>query len=253
MPRRQYRNPPIQEAVCEFRFAPENEWSPIYPSSFFEKIRGEYPGKPREQKMMNIDKASNAAQPGLPPNLAGMVLNEVTRLQFFSADEKNVVSIHPDVLSNSVQRPYPGWETFKPSISSALNTYVGVAAPLGIRRIGLRYINQIEVSGGISALLECLVCPPPMVPAVDCRVENFGLRTEYIYNDQPITVVVTLARVIAPEGRCSCLLDIDTSREWPAEPLNLKEAMNFVQDLRDRERHIFESLITDRARERFDA
>ena len=31
MARRKYRNPPIEETLCEFRFAPSQEWDPTVP------------------------------------------------------------------------------------------------------------------------------------------------------------------------------------------------------------------------------
>jgi uncharacterized protein (TIGR04255 family) len=51
MERRKYRNPPIEEALCEFRFAPSQDWDPTVPGRFHEKIREIYPAKPREQRI----------------------------------------------------------------------------------------------------------------------------------------------------------------------------------------------------------
>jgi len=252
MPRRQYRNPPIHEAVCEIRFAPGREWNLTVPAIFYDKVKDEYDGKPREQKLLSVEPNPKEEQ---KPGTAGMVaLNEVTRVQFVSADNTKIIGLNADALAISMTRPYRGWdEVFRPSIERGINTYVEVAAPNAVRRIGLRYINQIFVSGGLQDLLACFANPPQLMPNAACRIENFASRHEYIFNDQPITIAVTLARIIAPEGQSGALLDIDLVQQWPAEPLPIEQTMSRVDDLRTRERNAFESLITDRAREIFDA
>ncbi|QMS90513.1 hypothetical protein HUN01_24125 [Nostoc edaphicum CCNP1411] len=47
MTRRQYPNPPIEEAVCEFRFAPDPAWNLTIPGLFYEKIKDFYTGEPQ--------------------------------------------------------------------------------------------------------------------------------------------------------------------------------------------------------------
>lgn len=49
MVQRQYRNLPIEEAVCEFRFAPGSAWNLTVPGLFYEKIKDFYTGELDEQ------------------------------------------------------------------------------------------------------------------------------------------------------------------------------------------------------------
>lgn len=250
MARRQYRNPPIHEAICEIRFAPGNEWNPVYPALFYERVKDKYSGKPREQKLVSVQ--PNPRETG-PQRGSAMAVNEITRLQFVDQSNTKIIGIYPDVLSVSVLRPYKGWETFRPEIEGALKAYCEIAEPNGIRRIGVRYINQIFVAGDLPELLRCFVTPLMLLPNVDCKIHNFTARHEYVYGDEPIKIAVAFARMVAPEGTTGGLLDIDLVWEWPAEPLPLEQAMGKVDNLRDRERIAFEALITDHAREIFDA
>ena len=52
--RRRYRNPPIEEALCEFRFPPEQDWDPTIPGKLQTKFGDEYTGKPREQRVVEV-------------------------------------------------------------------------------------------------------------------------------------------------------------------------------------------------------
>ena len=64
---------------------------------------------------------------------------------------------------------------------------------------------------------------------------------------------VFVIAVNAPPAVSAYLLDIDLVWQWPAEPLSIESTMVKIDELRRRERIIFERLITDRARGLFDA
>lgn len=250
MDRRQYKNPPIHEAVCGIQFAPGGDWDPTYPSLLYARVRNKYAGKSREQKLVNVEPNPTAIQ---GKGAAGMTVNEITRLQFVTPDEKLVLGVYPDNLSVSAIRPYPGWEIFRPAIADALTAYSDIATPAAVRRIGVRYINIVEVDGDIDALLGCFAEKPSALPGSNSHITNFSSRYEYLYTDEPIRVMVTMARILGAANKPSSVFDIETSMDWGAEPLPLEQTMSRVDELRRRERVVFESLITDRARELFDA
>ncbi|MEH2362987.1 hypothetical protein [Nostoc sp.] len=55
MTRRQYSNPPIEEAICEFRFAPGQVWNFTIPGLFYEKVRDLYTGEPQQQNLITTE------------------------------------------------------------------------------------------------------------------------------------------------------------------------------------------------------
>lgn len=250
MDRRQYKSPPITEALCAFYFAPAGEWDIMYPALIYGKVKDEYSGKAREQKLINIEPASKEIQ---APAGAPMAVNEVTRIQFVTKDEKKVLGVYADNLSISVLKPYPGWEVFRPAIQSGLDVYREIAKPKGLRRIGLRYLNQVTIDGQVSDVLSCFSSPPLPLTGGNSHIENFTSRHEYLCDDEPLKVTVGFARLAAPAGKVAVLLDIDLVWQSQGDPLSLDQAMAKVDDMRQRERVIFESLITDRARQIFDA
>src|SRR5213594_2903618 len=97
--RRQYKNPPITEAVCAIHFAPGPDWDPTIPALFYGKIRDEYNGKSREQKLLHLDQNPKEMQ---DKGTAGMAVNEITRIQFVTKDEKKIISLYQDDLSVAV-------------------------------------------------------------------------------------------------------------------------------------------------------
>lgn len=250
MQRRNYKNPPITEALCAIHFAPGREWDFTYPFLFYEKIKNEFSGKVREQKLVNIEANPKEA---IAKGASGMAVNEVTRIQFVTGDERKIISLYQDDLAVSVIRPYPGWEAFRATIVGALDAYRSIADPSGVRRIGLRYINQIEVHGQLADLLQCFSRPPAQIEGANKRLENFAWRSEYAFQDEPIKITTTLARLASAAEKTIALFDIDLIWEWPAEPLSVEQSMSRIDDLRTRQREAFESSITDTARGMFDA
>jgi uncharacterized protein (TIGR04255 family) len=250
MERRQYRNPPIEEALCELRFAPSSEWDVTVLGRFRERIKTLYPGKPREQQLMEA-----GFQLGPQRTDSFMSLRQgLARMQFPTNDGRRLVAVGPDVMSVHVLRPYPGWEEdFRPRIADALDAYREITAPTGVQRISLRYINRLVMQQTAIALDDYFTAPPHIPESFPQAMAAIFSRIESFYADKPIRLAHTFASATAPEGQSAFLLDLDLSWEWNAQPLPLGEVMDAVEELRVRERIAFEALITDKAREVFDA
>lgn len=244
--RRRYKNPPIEEALVEFRMAPGQEWDLTIPGKLHEKVKEAYPGKPRQQKLLQ---ASFQAVQGQP---AGFAVQEgIGRVQLVDAEAKRLLSLGPNVLSINVLRPYDGWDQFKPRVERALRAYVEVSGADNVSRIGVRYINRVALAAADVDLAAHFTCGPAVPPGLPNRVGGFLNRAEYVYDDD-VKLVVTLASIDAAEGSAAFLLDLDVI--WEATvPLTIDAALAKVDDLHEREGIAFEALITDKTREVFDA
>lgn len=249
----QYRNPPILEAVCEIEFAPSvNEWNISYPWLFYEKVKGVYTGAPKEQKLVRLEPSPTGS---LGKDTSPFTVVEQSKTLFPLADDTGLVAVGPNVLSAHVKQPYPGWIIYRTRVADALKEYASIANPTGIRKIGLRYINQVTIpEPQPSSVADYFSTPPANVLPDELVIDNFLSRNEYIYQDEPIRAVINFARAeSSSKGKSAYLLDIDLVWQWPADPLPIESVMNKVDELRRRERVIFERLITDKSRRLFDA
>ncbi|MCI0418029.1 MAG: TIGR04255 family protein [Acidobacteria bacterium] len=244
--RGKYRNPPIEEAIVEFRFVPGQEWDLTIPGKLHEHpaVKNQYPGKPRTQKVLE---AAFQAGPGQTPNLA--VREGVGRIQLVDHSGSHLISLGSDVLSVNVLRPYDGWEKFRPRIEATLSAYAEVAAPSSVARIGVRYINRIVLPGRESNIKTYFRCGPPSAPKLPRKMAGFMSRVEYVYDDA-VQLLLTQASIDAPEGQSAFLLDLDVVWE-SAEAKGLDGAMEVVDDLHEREGKAFEAVITKAARDMF--
>jgi uncharacterized protein (TIGR04255 family) len=250
MERRQYRNPPIEEALCELRFEPGAEWDVAVIGRFRERIKALYAGKPREQQLMEA-----GFQWGPQRTDSFMSLRQgLARVQFPTDDGRRLVAVGHDVMSVHVLRPYPGWdEDFRPRIAEVLAAYTAITAPTGVQHISLRYINRVVIQQASIMLDDYFTAPPPIPASFPQISPAIFSRIESSYADEPIRLAYTFANAQALEGQSAFLLDLDLRREWQEEPLPLGAVMEAVETLRQHERSAFEALITNKAREVFDA
>jgi uncharacterized protein (TIGR04255 family) len=249
MTRRQYSNPPIEEAVCEFRFAPGSAWNLTVPGLFYEKIKDAYPGEPRQQNLI----ATEVVAGQTPANPEFTVRQGVNKLLFESKDTKRLVGVGNNVLSIHSLRPYEGWEEFRQRIDEAFEVYLEVAKPVGVTRIALRYINRIAIPSNQEIELRDYFTIYPQIPkdGVPSKMTAFLTRTELIYEDIPIRLVLNLSDAIAPAEQIVIVLDLEIFQDWVEKPLSLQEAISNLYELKQREGQAFENLITDRTRELF--
>jgi uncharacterized protein (TIGR04255 family) len=244
--RRRYRNPPIEEALVEFRFAPGQDWDLTIPGKLHEKVKATYPGKPRQQRLLQ---ASLRAEIGQPPGVS--VEEGIGRVQLVDTDARRLLSLGPDALSVNVLRPYEGWEVFKPRIDAALRAYAEVSGVEKISRIGVRYINKVVVAEPNVDLNKYFLCGPPVPAGLPSRVTSFLYRTEHVFDDDA-KLVLTFATIAGEPGSSSFLLDLDIIGESDSG-IGVDQALEKVDELHEREGIAFEAVITDDTRGVFDA
>ena len=251
--RRRYKNPPIEEALCEFRFQPDQDWDLTIPGKLQLALGNEYSGKSQEQRVVNV---SLNAQEGKPSRLS--YDEGFAKIHLVTEDGKRQVGVGKDVLSVHMLRPYQdprhpeksGWDEFRPRIEKALNAYWKVAEPIGVCRIGIRYINKIVIPQKAVEVERYLRCALPVVSGFPDRLNSFMSRVDYAYEDG-VRIVLSQGSINAPPDHVGFLLDLDVIWESP-ESVAQDEALAKAENLRNRERTAFEAVITDKAREVFD-
>lgn len=244
---RAYRNPPIEEALVEFRFASGKEWDPTIPGKLHQvpTIAAQYPGKARTQKAME---AVIQGGPDQVPNFS--VREGFSRIQLWNEGGTRLLWLAPDVLGVGGLRPYEGWAALYPRIEIALNAYATLAGHSAVTRIGVRYINKVVVPEPQVSADRFFLCGPTQIKGVRAPLTGFITRAESRGNDGEL-VAMTHATIEAPDGHTGFLFDLDVI--WESDsPLPITRAMAKVDELHQREGVIFEANITDAARKVFD-
>ncbi len=238
-----YQNPPIIEALCEIFFA-GSEWDATIPGSFYQIVRDAYPNKreiPRFGLTMQVAQNQLSAQGTLDKSL----------IRFSKQDESQLIQLAENLLTINQLKPYCGYEQFQSDINKAVETYIGVAVPKVVERVGVRYINQITIPLNDFDSTDYIRVSSGVPEEVASVITGFATRIGLVARHPHHQVYVTLS-TIPPfaEGSTSLLLDLyDTVQLHNDSTVDV--IINAVIEAHDNVEHVFEGVITDKARALF--
>src|SRR5262249_11882848 len=240
-----YRRPPVIEALCEL-FFDSGEWDETVPGRLYDRISKNYPRK-RTLQTVTADITLTAEEARAGVRKAG------SRVQFLSADEKQIVQVQRDLLVVNQLAPYPeeGFEAWKPAVLEQLSNYKALCSPRAIKRMGVRYLNRITISETEFQLEESFATYPQLPPDSPAPQSDFLMRVEVPEPDGKRRLLVTFSS--APDAHvrsASFVLDLyylsdvllaDPFADLPDELTRAHGALHAM----------FEKSITSRTRELF--
>jgi uncharacterized protein (TIGR04255 family) len=236
-----YKSPPITEAVLEFRFGERLS------ARDMERLRDQFKGRfPRVEITyhVNVNVGSD-----------GKAAADATQSGFklFSEDAKNIVMFYNSTLLTSRLAPYLGWDTFFSMAETNFATFKKVANRPKLSRIGLRFINRIDVPEDTlekrkpSDLFRVNVALPETIQFAG----QYSLFANTVERETGIKIILQSA--IAPPAlldHVSFGLDIDAYIDTDL-PLREDSMWEQVHKLRKAKNLVFESCISPEIRELF--
>jgi uncharacterized protein (TIGR04255 family) len=175
----------------------------------------------------------------------------ISRMQFLRENENALLQVGPDLLVINQLKPYPTWKTYKAMILKALDVYRVVAQPYGFLRIGLRYINRIDVPKSQAQIEDYLLALPQVPEPIPQLFASWVQRVEVPFEDANGSLALQSGSIQQPQQEeLAFLLDLDFST-LKAESIALDSAANWIEQAHDRVEQAFEASVTDETRELF--
>lgn len=244
-PRREYRNPPVVEALSRLGWAREAPWTVTTPGLLFEALRDAYPEEPQARSLLQADFRQQAGDSNFevrtgPPKMA-----------FSAAGGSRLLMVGQTDVSAHSLAPYEGWESLEERL---FDGFQHVQRVLNVEpkfsQLGLRYINRIEIPEPRIKFEDFLTVSFQLPPGFPDEIHSFIDRVEVAYPDGPIKLAFTWASTDAPEESIAFILDFDLTTSL-AEPVELAEARQLLGKMKEKEGVAFEGLLQDRLREMF--
>lgn len=141
--RRVFDEPPLKEAVLEFRFQQgEQSWDPMLVGKIHDRIEDEFPTVVGGQAPTGVSIEQRAGEMDLSVTPMGGVR------RFANEDGSVTVTVGPALLGVSVlpregESGHPGWEELRDTAFDVLGVYWDVVSPKSLARIGVRYVNHV--------------------------------------------------------------------------------------------------------------
>lgn len=233
-----YKRAPITEAVIEIRLE-----APIEPD-LLERIKDrlldEYPAPPLKTMAVDVELSD---EPKLSQQAQGYRLG--------SGDGASLVTIGRNLLTTSRLAPYEGWEPFIASARRNWLTWRKLTGWRKIARLGVRYVNRIDVPGDHVLISDYmtfgLVLPPLGLPPL----ASFAINAAMPLGKDDCRLILNGGSTASPlVNVTSFILDLDVSRESDL-PQNEDGLWELADRIRGHKNTVFEACITDRARELF--
>jgi uncharacterized protein (TIGR04255 family) len=243
---RNYKNPPVAEALCEFLFEPSQPWDWTLPGLMYAEMKRDFPKKRQQTVQLQLQLGvipfggQGVAAPSLTPTPA------LSRLQFLTEDEKTLVQVGPDVLTVNKLKPYSSWGEFKPLIRDALAVYSDIAKPKCIRRLGLRYINRIEIPAGEVDVEQYLLAHPRIPESMPQRLNSWVQRAEIPISDHGVLVLQSGS--VREPGNANIVFMLDLDFGTVQGSLPAEAAMERVEAAHQQVESAFEACVTAKAR-----
>ncbi|MFN8632366.1 MAG: TIGR04255 family protein [Chloroflexota bacterium] len=238
--RRRYTKPPVVEALAELYFEGAT-WSVTAPGSFYGRVENRFP---KEQQQEQV-----AFEVSLGPGVANARMGSSGgRAVFKSEDETQLVQVGPDALVVNQLQPYPHFEAWRDVLLEMLAIYREVARPKAVSRLGMRYINRIEIEQVYLQMEELFRVYPEMPEEIGLAHGDFLIRLQLPAKVQGHTVLLTLGKApVETPSIQAFVLDL-----YDVIPLGGTDSFDMVaQHLNDAHENIewiFEHTITDATR-----
>lgn len=236
---RKYRNSPIIEAVCEFQFGQDSPWDLAILGLVYEKLRRTFPIR-RSAKMLSVGISEVKGE-----------FRTTDRMHFLRKDEKALVQVGQHLVSINQLKPYTSWQKFLPLIKKGVEAYREVAAPESIHRIGLRYINRIEIPATPIEMEDYFEFRPFIGAKLPQDHGPFMVGIQVVYEDSRDSLKIELSSAHSEKPNVlAATLDLDYFLVKPGA-VQLDGVFKWAKVAHARIEDAFEGCITSRLRKIF--
>lgn len=243
---RNYFAPPIIDATIELRF--ENALSEADRERVSKRFAKRYPLAEEatvQRMLVNIQPTGVATQMDVQERLS----------RRRSTETPAVVQIGNFVFDVATGAPYGGWQELFDRFVEDWTTAKRVWKYRPIQRIGMRYINRLDLDPNDKDLIDYEDYLNLRVNLPETFPPTISYELGFQSSVESIKCGVTVKSGTAPPavpGKVSFTLDIDLWRQDDV-PQKDTEVLDLLLEMRKAKNQLFETFITDKARELFDA
>ncbi len=238
-----YSRAPIVEAIIEIRCDLPAEVN-------LNSLKGavdpdEYPGVGNQVEVTGTLDISDAG-------VRNETATQQTGFAFTRSDSQRIVHAGLKRFAYSALRPYDRWSTFSREAWDAWLVYQRAVKPSRATRLGVRYVNRIEIPDPMVEIRDYLRTAIDVSPYLSQMVEGYFLQVQVPLQSYRAAATVT-STLVEPDrvDTTVLVLDIDawqrTDIDFSTEdsPAVIQQGLD---NLRNAKNYVFEACITDATR-----
>jgi uncharacterized protein (TIGR04255 family) len=233
----QYKRAPITEAVIEIRT------KTLLQGSEFDRLVARFAKKypTTAEKLFDI-----SVEVG---ETASKVNQKLNGYRLSSSDGTLVLNLGLQSIGTARIAPYECWERFVEEARQNWDIWLKVVDWQPISRIGVRYINRIDIPTMAKIELDDYFTFLPQMPkSLDNGIEHFAMNVLVPLGKDDLKLVLNAGSIQSPLiGHQALILDLDVSLDSNL-PKDDDGLWAFIDRIRDRKNEVFETCITDKTR-----
>ncbi len=171
---------------------------------------------------------------------------------FVSADGRQTIQARLNGYGFSRLKPYESWKKFRRDAAEMWEHYKKLALPDRVTRIGLRYINRVEIPLPINDFSEYILTKLDIAPGLPNAIS--AMVSQAVIRDSATGIGVILNQAIDPNKPSTThlplIFDIDAFKEVDLPP-DSAELWQIVAMLRRMKDDFFFKSFTEKAKELF--
>jgi len=237
---------PIQEALLDIQVVLPVEFAVSSLKSFGKGIEDRFPESQEYiQYVQNVQIVPTVDSKPAPPSqiIDGYV--------FVSKTNGKVTQARRAGFTFHKLKPYSRWEDFSSEAKELWQRYVDLVHPVSVKRLGLRYINRVELPSDIRDLREICTLFPDVPNGVPQTWMEYFQRFVSPREDGAIAAVSLALDNQPPPRKPSVILDIDVGYHLPIEKIDNTVFWTRFDALRAWKNEIFDASVTQKAKELF--
>lgn len=244
MSREVFQNAPISEAVLDIRvqLPPDIDLNVL--GTFQNGIQESYPNKQERVAWQGGIEIIDGGAPKMTST------GGPDGYLFRSADEKKIVQARLDGFTFNKIKPYTQWEDFVQEAQILWEHYIGIAKPISVVRLGLRYINHIEIPLPFTDFKEYILTVPEIAPGIPQALADFFMQM-VIPNEEDGSLAViteTIDKARRTDELVPFIFDIDVMKEVFMPVANGSDIWANFEQLHEFKNRIFFNSITEKGR-----
>lgn len=236
---------PIAEALLDIQTTFPSPIEVARLESFHDAIRGQYPVKQPRTKWHGQIRVEQAA-------VEQAVRRAAEGFMFKSEDGRRVVQVRQDGFTFNWLKPYETWEAFRDEARTHWERYRDTFRPEALTRLGLRYINRIELPLPFKDFREFVKTAPDIADGMPQGLSGFFMRLEIPDQERGLMAVVTetMEPPVDEGKRLPLIFDVDIVRSATFEPASPAVWETFER-MRECKNTVFFASVTERTKEMF--
>lgn len=241
-----FTNAPITEALIDIQVSFQSPPSLSTFESFHEALKGSLPVK----EARHVVKSSTRFVKGVPQQT---IPDEpyIDGYRFRSPESNKILQCRQDGFTFNKLKPYENWEVFRTEANEYWKLFIEKVAPVKVNRLGLRYINRIELPLPFIDFKEYLLSAPEVAPKLPQSLSHFFMSFSIPYPEHGAMAIITqtMENQTLP-AKLPIILDIDVFQDvnFKPEDSGIWERLDLLRNIKN---DIFSNSLTDKAKEMF--